>query len=506
MATPDSAPPVATTAAPAAAPPAALARQDVLVIALLLGSAFVVILNETTMSVALAPLMTDLGITASTGQWLTTAFMLTMSVVIPATGFLLQRLGTRGAFLLAMSLFSAGTLLAALSPSFAWLLTGRIVQASGTAIMMPLLMTTIMTIVPPSSRGRIMGNIAFVMAAAPALGPALSGVVLNSLSWRWVFGLVLPIALIALAVGAFYVRDTAPRTKAPLDVLSLLLAAFAFGGLVYGLSSIGEAAHAAPLVPVWVPIVLGFAFLGLFVWRQLALQRSTGPVGPLLDLRVFTAGSFAIALTIMAVSMVAMFGSLILLPLYLQDSLGLEPLATGLIVLPGGLAMGLLGPTVGRAFDRVGARPLVLPGLVAVTVAMGALTTISTTTSPWFVLGAHVVLSLGLALVFTPLFTTALGALRPALYSHGSAAIGTVQQLAGAAGIAMFVAVMTSRSVALGEEGVAAPVALADGVAAAFVWGTAVMLVAVGLSFLLRRGAAAPADAEPADAPVGAAH
>ena len=466
-----------------------LPREDFLVIALLLVSAFVVILNETTMSVALAPLMSDLGITASTGQWLTTAFMLTMAVVIPATGFLLQRLGTRGAYLLAMSLFSAGTLLAALSPGFAWLLAGRVVQASGTAIMMPLLMTTIMTLVPPAIRGKVMGNISIVMAAAPALGPSISGLILDTLSWRWVFGIVLPIGLVALTLGFLYIRDVADRTHSRLDPSSLVIAALAFGGLVYGLSSIGEAARHTPVVPPWVPIVLGALALAGFVWRQLVLQREDRA---LLDLRVFTSRGFSVSLGIMAVGMVAMFGSLILLPLFLQDAMGLEPLATGLIVLPGGLLMGLLGPTVGRLYDRVGPRPLVIPGVSVVAVALAAFTTIHADSSPWFVLGLHVTLSLGLAFMFTPLFTSALSSLAPHQYSHGSASIGTVQQLAGAAGTAMFVAVMTTRSLAYAADGASAQVALAEGVGDAFVWGTAVMLVAVGLSFLLRRVPSSP--------------
>lgn len=469
--------------------PQRLTRQQFTVIALLLGSAFVVILNETTMSVALAPLMTDLGITASTGQWLTTAFMLTMSVIIPATGFLLQRLGTRGAYLLAMSLFSAGTLLAALSPGFGWLLGGRIVQASGTAIMMPLLMTTIMTVVPPAIRGKVMGNISIVMAAAPALGPAISGIILDALSWRWVFGIVLPIALLALVMGFLYVRDVADRTHSRLDPLSLFLAAVAFGGLVYGLSSIGEAARHAPPVAPWIPIVVGVAVLGLFAWRQLLLARDDRA---LLDLSVFRFRGFSVGLAIMAVGMLAMFGSLILLPLFLQDAMGLEPLATGLIVLPGGLLMGLLGPTVGRLYDRVGPRPLVTPGLVVVTIALALFTQVHADSSPWYILALHVTLSLGLAFMFTPLFTSALSSLTPPLYSHGSAAIGTVQQLAGAAGTAMFVAVMTTRSVALLEDGATAQVALAEGVGDAFVWGAAIMLVAVGLSLLLRRVPASP--------------
>lgn len=202
-----------------------LAPGDATVIGLLLVSAFVVILNETIMGVALPRLMADLGITAATGQWLTTGFMLTMAVVIPATGFIMERFRLRQVFVAAMGLFSLGTAIAAVAPGFELLLVGRVVQASGTAVMMPLLMTTAMTLVPPASRGKTMGMISVVISVAPAIGPTISGIILNSLSWRWMFIIVLPIALLALAAGTWKVRNvTAPR-HARLDVLSLVLSA-----------------------------------------------------------------------------------------------------------------------------------------------------------------------------------------------------------------------------------------------------------------------------------------
>ena len=212
------------------------------VIWLLLAAAFVAILNETTMGVAIPHLITDLGITAVAAQWLTTAFMLTMAVVIPITGFLLRRFPTRVMFIAAMSLFSLGTLIALVSPGFPTLLVGRVVQASGTAIMMPLLMTTIMNVVPPHARGRMMGRVSMVIALAPAIGPTMSGVLLDTLGWRWIFGIVLPIALAALAVGAIWIRNIGETIREPIDALSVVLSAFGFGGVVYGLSQIGGAA------------------------------------------------------------------------------------------------------------------------------------------------------------------------------------------------------------------------------------------------------------------------
>src|SRR5690349_10772949 len=219
------------------------AARNKLVIALLLVSTFVVFLNETIMSVAIQPLMTDLGVTASAAQWLTTAFLLTMAVVIPITGFLLQRINTRPIYMLAMAIFSAGTLICALSPGLELLVFGRVIQAVGTAIMMPLLMTTVMTLVPPESRGKTMGNISIVMSVAPAIGPTIGGFILTHFDWRFMFYFTLPIAILALVIGASRIRNVSTPRFAPLDILSVILSAFAFGGIVYGLSSLGEGAE-----------------------------------------------------------------------------------------------------------------------------------------------------------------------------------------------------------------------------------------------------------------------
>jgi len=461
-----------------------LSREHLGVIALLMVSAFIVILNETTMGVALPAVMDEFDIEASAGQWLTTAFLLTMAVVIPTTGWLLQRFGTRVAFVLGMSLFTTGTLLAGLAPVFGLLVAARVVQASGTAIMLPLLMTTVMTIVPPHHRGRVMGNVSLVIAVAPALGPTMSGAVVNALGWREVFWVMLPIAVTGLVIGLFLVRDVAERARKHLDAVSVVLSGFAFGGLVYGLSALGEAARHAPPVPPVLPIVGGLVFLTLFVWRQLRLQRTDDA---LLDLRVFRAPGFATGLGVLVVAMIAMFGMIIGLPLVLQEAIGLAPLAAGLVMLPGGLIMGLLGPVVGRLYDRVGPRPLVLPGVSAVAVAMVLFATLTPSSPIWWVMTGHVVLSLGLAFVFTPTLTSALGGLAPRLYSHGSATITTLQQLAGAAGTAMFVALLTIRSVALVDDGVGEAAATAGGAQLAFGVAAVVMVGAVLLATRLRR-------------------
>ena len=454
-----------------------------LVINLLLVATFVVILNETLMAVAIPRLMHDLRVTADAVQWLTTAFLLTMSVVIPVTGFLLQRLNTRPIFILAMSLFSLGTLVAIVAPALPALVLARIIQASGTAIMMPLLMTTAMTLAPPQTRGKTMGFITTVISVAPAIGPTLSGIILHYLSWRWMFALVLPIALGALLLGSRRMQNVTTPHSAALDGLSVLLSAMAFGGIVYGLSSIGVAATPGTL-PAGAWTGIGMVFLALFVARQLALQKSGYP---LLDLRTFASRNFTVSVLLMASMMMALFGTIILLPIYLQNVLGLNTLETGLLLLPGGLLMGLLGPTVGRLYDRVGPLRLLVPGVLVVSLVLWAMTLLGPHTPVAYILAGHVVMSLGFALLFTPLFTLSLSSVQMNLYSHGSAIIGTLQQAAGAAGVALFIALMSARGAHLAASGMAPVAALAGGVRAGFLCGAGISVFAVASLLLLRR-------------------
>ncbi|BDZ55908.1 MDR family MFS transporter [Agromyces marinus] len=459
------------------------------VIWLLLAATFTVFLNETIMSVAIPELARDLDVTLNAAQWLTTAFMLTMAVVIPITGYLLQRFPTRPIFGAAMGLFSAGTLLAALAPGFEVLLGARIIQATGTAIMMPLLMTTLMTLVAPADRGRFMGRVSIVMSVAPALGPAISGLILDSLGWRYMFWLVLPLAVAMLVIGLRRVENVSETRAFPIDVVSVVLSAVGFGGLVYGLSLVGGVVSGrAPqdAAPMWIALAAGGLGILAFILRQLILQRSDRA---LLDLRTFRSRNFAVSIALMTVMMAALFGTLILLPIYLQDVLGLEPSASGLLVLPGGLVMGLLGPTVGRLYDRVGPTPLLVPASVGVSAVLWSLTLVTETTPVWAVLIAHIVLSISLAFMFTPLFTSALGSIEPHLYSHGSATLGTLQQVGGAAGTALFMTVMTATAAAAATDGVGDLAAQAAGVRSAFMVGGIVSLVAIVGATLVRRPA-----------------
>lgn len=450
-------------------------------IAVLVGAAFVMILNETILSIALRDLSVDLGVPTTTVQWLTSGFLLTMAVVIPTTGYLLDRFTPRQVFLTSLGLFATGTLIGGLAPGFGVLLAGRIVQAAGTAMMIPLLMTTIMRLVPEERRGSTMGTITLVIAVAPAVGPTIGGAILSGLGWRWMFWLVLPLAVAALAVGARWLRLDGGGRVVPLDVLSVLLSAVGFGGLVYGLSAIGESGGGEQPVPPWLPLVIGVLALAVFVDRQFRLARDDRA---LLDLRPFRSRTFVVALVLTALVLLCLIGvAAVLLPLYLQTVLGTSTLVSGLAVLPGGIMMGLLGRPVGALFDRVGARPLVIPGAALMAAALGLLSTLGPASSLVTVIAIHLVLMAGLSLMMTPLMTEALGSLTGDLYPHGSAILSTLQQVAGALGTALFVTVT-----ALGSAGATPD---ADGLHAAFLVAAGVGVLALVVSLLVRKRPAA---------------
>jgi DHA2 family lincomycin resistance protein-like MFS transporter len=471
--TDDLAVPDPTLSAESAAP-----ARTPLVIKLLVASTFVVILNETTMINAMPRLMADFKIDERASQWITTVFMLTMASVIPLTGWFLQRVTTRTAYAVAMATFCLGTLLGAIAPSFELLLAARAVQAGGTAVMMPLLMTTLMTVVPVQDRGRVMGNVMMAISVAPALGPAVSGILLELGSWRLIFVAILPLAAVMGIAGYRNIPNIGEPQVSSVSWFSVLLAAGGFSTLVYGLSNFGTDDLS---VPVWFTAI-GVALVAAFALYQVRLQK-TGT--PLLDLRTLKIRTYAVAILLMCAAFMAFFGAMVLLPLYLQDYRHLSTLQTGLLVMPGGLAMGLLGPRVGKIYDRVGTRPLVIPGALGMVVALGLLSRIQLDTPYWMILVVHVALMACLATVFTPVFTLGLGALPQSLYSHGSSLLGTSQQVAGAAGMALLVAILKSRATSLATSGTSPDEAFVGGLQWALLAGVGFGVVVLLMSLLL---------------------
>jgi DHA2 family lincomycin resistance protein-like MFS transporter len=449
---------------------------------MLVFAVFVVFFTEMAMTVAIPRIIEDFRISANIGQWLTTGYALTMAVVIPMTGWILQRLTTRTVYVLAMSLFLAGTILGSVAPTFEVLLLARIIQASGTAIMFPLLMTTIFQVVPMAFRGRVMGRNSIVMSLAPAAGPAISGIILTFLHWRFLFILIVPIAILLLIFGT-RVPDVGERRDVPLDFPSLGLSAIAFSTLVYGLSSIGLAAEGGVLVQPWIPILTGVVFLGLFIWRQILLQRTDAA---LLDLRTVLYRGYTVSLIILGIAMFTLFGGSLLIPFFILNVLDLDPYVVGVAIVPGSLAMAFGGPVIGRLVDRIGARPIAIPATIIVSISIWLLATVlHEDTSIWVITAIQTLLSLGLVGIFTPLFTAGLSSLEPRLLSHGSAIFGTAQQVFGAAGIAVFIATFTLVGANEIAAGSMEDVATAAGIRAAYLIGAVASFGMVALAFFV---------------------
>ncbi|WP_420832356.1 DHA2 family efflux MFS transporter permease subunit [Paenibacillus humicola] len=410
-------------------------KKGPIVAALVIG-AFVAILNETLLNIAFPDLITEFGLTPATIQWLSTAYMLVIGILVPVTALLQMWFTTRQMFLSAMILFLAGTVICGTAPVFEVLLAGRIVQALGTGLMLPVLMNTILIIFPPDKRGAAMGMIGLVIMFGPAIGPTLAGLIIDQLNWRWLFYLVIPLAAFSVIFAGAFLRNVSDLTRPKVDILSILLSSIGFGGIVYGFSKAGEGSWDTPEV-VWTLIAGGLALV-LFIVRQLTVRD------PILDLRTFKFPMFTLVTVLMLVLMMTLFSTMILLPLFLQTALMMTAFKAGLTLMPGGIINGAMAPVSGKLFDRFGPRVLVVPGLILVQLSIWLFTGISVHTTTGFVVTLHIILLVGISLVMMPAQTTGLNQLPRHLYPHGTAILNTLQQVAGAVGTALFISIMSA--------------------------------------------------------------
>jgi EmrB/QacA subfamily drug resistance transporter len=408
------------------------------IIAILMIGAFISMLNETLLNVALPSIMKDLDVNASTVQWLSTGYMLVNGVMIPATAFLIQKYTVRGLFITAMCLFTAGTILAGFSHVFPLLLVARMIQASGSAIMMPLLMNVMLTSFPPEKRGGAMGLFGLVFIFAPAVGPTLSGYLVEHNSWRILFHLVSPIAIIVLLIAFFLLKDKKESVEIRLDFLSLVLSSIGFGGLLYGFSSAGDKGWDSP--QVYVTIVAGAISLVWFILRQNKLEK------PMLNFKVYKYPMFALSSAISIVIAMAMFSAMLLMPIYLQTIRGISPLKSGLLMLPGSILMGIMSPITGKLFDKFGGRVLAIIGLAITTFTTYMFSKLTLDTSYTDLILLYSARMFGMSMVMMPVMTNGLNQLPARFYPHGTAMNNTLQQVSGAIGSALLVTIMSNRT------------------------------------------------------------
>ncbi len=415
------------------------------IIAIMMVGAFVSMFNETIFSVALPSVMKDLDIPATTGQWLSTGYMLVNGIVIPLSAFLIQKYSARRLFITAMTLFSIGTIIAGFAPGFEVLITARMIQASGAAIMMPLLMNFMLTSFPPHKRGMAMGLFGLVFMVAPAIGPTFAGWILTFSDWRALFHIVSPIAIIVLLLGILLLKDTSVKNKEiKIDIASMILSSFGFGGLLYGFSSAGS--HGWSDQRVYISLAIGVISLTLFIIRQFKLEV------PMLNFRVYKSPMFALSSAVSVVISMAMFSAMLLLPLYVQDVRGISTFKSGLLMLPASLIMAVMMPINGKLFDKIGARFLAVPGLVITIVTTYMFSQLTLETSYGTLMILYAMRMFGMSMVMMPVMTNGLNSLPQRLYPHGTAMNSTLQQISGALGSAIMITIMTSQAKEYAKE------------------------------------------------------
>lgn len=457
-------------------------QRTLIMIPLLLG-AFIALLNETLFNVAFPQLVKSLHVSLGTVQWLATAYMLIIGILVPVTAFLMETFRTKTLYFAAMMVFLAGTVACGFSTTFPELLIFRMVQGVGTGMLLPIMMNTILAIYPPERRGTAIGLSLIAVVVAPAVGPTLSGLVLLYLDWHWLFFLILPFAVLAIVIGSLHLKNVSKLTKPKIDVPSILLSTIGFGGIIFGVCSM-ESVGLLNLAVI-VPLICGIIGLIFFVKRQLVLPQ------PMLEMRTFRFPMFSYGMVIFLIAFMIPFSVNIILPTFLQDSLQLTPFESGIALMPGGIVCGIITPLSGRMYDKIGAKPLVIAGFSILAVTTFCFWHVSASTTLVTVIVLHILTYTGTSLITTPLQTNCLNQLPREYNPHGVAIVNTVQQISAAFGSSLFIglmgAVQTKKLASLSNPSATQQkAAIVSGVNAAFTAAFVLVLAALVMSLFLK--------------------
>ncbi|KRN93720.1 MDR family MFS transporter [Pediococcus stilesii] len=410
-------------------------KRSLLILVLLIGT-FCTVLNQTILTTAFPTLMNAFDISTSTVQWLTTGFLMVNGIMIPISAWLTSRVPSKRLYLSAMFIFLIGTILCYTAPSFQVLLAGRLIQALGVGVTMPLLQTLMLTIFPANQRGSAMGLAGLVIGVAPAIGPTLSGWIIDNYKWRTLFGMIIPIVIFVLLAGFLFMKDVLKTDQKKLDWISAALSTIGFGSLLFGFSEVGDKGWGDSLVVT--TLIVGIIFVILFGLRQLRSKN------PFLDLHVLKIPEFSISAALSSVSMIAMVGAEMVLPLYIQTVRGETAFHSGLTLLPGALMMGVLSPITGRLFDKIGARRLAVTGMFLLTAGTIPFAFITTTTPMIYIIVLYAVRMAGIAMTMMPVTTSGMNSLSFDKMGHGTAVNNTLRQVASSVGTAILVSVLTN--------------------------------------------------------------
>ncbi|MCB2353825.1 DHA2 family efflux MFS transporter permease subunit [Clostridium estertheticum] len=449
------------------------------IIGVLAFSAFLAVFNETILNVALSPLMTEMNVTAGTVQWIITAYMIVVSVMVPITAFLIQTFETKHLFLGAMTLLLVGTICAACSSSFAMLLISRMLQASGTGMMIPLLMNTVLLVTPPEKHGAAMGICGCVISIGPALGPTVSGILLQFFSWHALFIMLIPLILIAMILGSIYLVNVSTLTKPKIDFISIILSSVGIGGVIYGISSFSGDGNMKIISLIFI---VGIISLIIFVKRQLSLKE------PMLEMRIFKYPIFSVGVVLVMLTMMTMFTMNVMLPMFLQGALKTTTFVAAMVLLPASLACGIVTPIGGKIYDKFGVKVLIPVGFTIILVALFVLSRSNSNTSLIKIMVSYIVVCIGVGLTMSPCQTSSLNQLPKEAYPHGIAVMNTLQQISAALGSSLFIGIMSASQLKALNNSATEQIAVATGFQSSATVAVIFVLVGLCLSFALRFG------------------
>ncbi|HDC5705793.1 TPA: multidrug efflux MFS transporter LmrS [Staphylococcus aureus] len=410
-------------------------RRRNFIVAVMLISAFVAILNQTLLNTALPSIMRELNINESTSQWLVTGFMLVNGVMIPLTAYLMDRIKTRPLYLAAMGTFLLGSIVAALAPNFGVLMLARVIQAMGAGVLMPLMQFTLFTLFSKEHRGFAMGLAGLVIQFAPAIGPTVTGLIIDQASWRVPFIIIVGIALVAFVFGLVSISSYNEVKYTKLDKRSVMYSTIGFGLMLYAFSSAGDLGFTSPIVIG--ALIISMVIIYLFIRRQFNITNA------LLNLRVFKNRTFALCTISSMIIMMSMVGPALLIPLYVQNSLSLSALLSGLVIMPGAIINGIMSVFTGKFYDKYGPRPLIYTGFTILTITTIMLGFLHTDTSYTYLIVVYAIRMFSVSLLMMPINTTGINSLRNEEISHGTAIMNFGRVMAGSLGTALMVTLMS---------------------------------------------------------------
>lgn len=450
-----------------------LTRKQILIVVILLSGTLLAVLNQTLLSPALPAIMADTQVDATTVQWLTSAYSLVEAVVIPLSAYLIGRFPTKKLFIFGMSIFAIGSFLAAIAPVFAVLLLGRMCQAVATGIAMPMVFTVILLIFPREKRGSAMGIVSLAIGFAPAIGPSISGLLVDSVGWRALFLLVCALAIVIVLFAIFLLESYGEFEPTSFDKPSVVLCSLGLLSLLYGLSSITSAEVIA--LPLAL-IVVGVILLIFFVRRQLKLEV------PLLKVSILKTRNYALTVGIVAGLQAALVGTGVLLPIYLQNLLGISALETGIIMLPGAVIGAILGYFAGRWFDKFGPRKVIIPCAFILLLGGCGLIAFSLDTPIPFIIAVYTCLSVGITGTITPINTWGINSLDNSVIQHANALSNTLNQVGASLGTAILVSLSATSTFLFPDMPTLEQTMMGDRIAFCF---TALLMIAVFITIVV---------------------